>query len=57
MKKEASKILQSHPEQLEWLLSVKDLYKTDFYSGAISIKGLANNIKIKAIEKGFFLIY
>lgn len=53
MKSEDSKILQLPPEQIEWLLSVKNLYKTDFYSSAINIKELISNIKNKAIEKGY----
>lgn len=53
MKKEPSEILQLPPDQLEWLISVKNLFKTNFFSSAINIKDLTDNIKIKAIEKGY----
>ena len=53
MKKESSEILQLPPDQLEWLISVKNLFKTDFYSSTINIEELVNNIKTKAIVKGY----
>ncbi|MCK4561445.1 MAG: hypothetical protein KAT78_00925 [Flavobacteriaceae bacterium] len=53
MKREPSEILQLPLEQLEWLLSIKSLLNTDFYSSAINIEDLANNIKTKAITKGY----
>ena len=54
MEKKYTEISQLPPEQLEWLTSVKDLYKTDFYSGgAIKVKDLAIRIKKKAIDKGY----
>ena len=53
MNKEVSKISQLPPEQLEWLISVKNLYKTEFYSNTINTEELVNNIKTKAMEKGY----
>lgn len=53
MTKESSEILQLPPDQLKWLISVKNLFKTNFFSSAINIKDLTDNIKIKAIEKGY----
>ncbi len=53
MKKETSKILQLPPDQLEWLISVKNLFISDSFYKDINIKDLTNSIKIKAIEKKY----
>jgi len=57
MKKEASEILQLPPVQLEWLMSVKNLFKTYSFYNDINIKDLTNSIKIKAIEKKYSEIH
>ena len=48
-----SQILQLPPEQLEWLLSIKNLFKLAFYSDTINVKELISAIERKAIEKGY----
>lgn len=53
MKTINNQVLQLPPEQLEWLLSVKKLFKTAFYYETINVKDLINAIESKAIEKGF----
>ncbi len=53
MKTVNSQVLQLPSEQLEWLLSVKKLFKTAFYYETINVKDLISAIESKAIEKGF----
>ena len=53
MKTVNNQVLQLPHEQLEWLLSVKKLFKTAFYHETINVKDLINAIESKAIEKGF----
>ncbi|MCF6223520.1 MAG: hypothetical protein L3J34_07295 [Flavobacteriaceae bacterium] len=48
-----NKTLMLPPEQLEWLLSVKNLFKTSFYNNNIDVQELIIAIKNKAIAKGF----
>ena len=48
-----SKITHLPSEQLEWLLSVKNLFKTAFYYNTINVKELISAIENKAIEKGY----
>ncbi len=48
-----NKLLQLPSEQSEWLLSVKNLFKTTFYSNTINAKELISAIENKAIEKGY----
>lgn len=53
MKTINNQVLQLPSEQLEWLLSVKKLFKTTFYNNTINVKELISAIESKAIEKGF----
>ena len=48
-----SKITHLPSEQLEWILSVKNLFKTAFYYNTINVKELISAIENKAIEKGY----
>ena len=49
-----SKITHLPSEQLEWLLSVKNLFKTVFYYNTINVKELISAIERKVIEKRLF---
>ncbi|NOQ92832.1 MAG: hypothetical protein GQ552_08990 [Flavobacteriaceae bacterium] len=53
MKTLNSKISHLPSEQLEWLLSVKNLFKTTFYYNTINAKELISAIENKAIEKDY----
>ncbi len=53
MKTVNSKITHLPSEQLEWILSVKNLFKTAFYYNTINVKELISAIENKAIEKGY----
>ena len=53
MKTVNSKIIHLPSDQLECLLSVKNLYKSTFYYNTISRKELIGAIENKAIERGY----
>ena len=53
MKTVNNKITHLPAEQLEWILSVKNLFKTSFYYNTINVKELISAIENKAIEKGY----
>jgi len=53
MKSVNSKITHLPSEQSEWLLSVKNLFKTTFYYNTINAKELISAIENKAIERGY----
>lgn len=53
MKNLKNDILSLPSEQLDWLLSVKNLFKTNFYNNNIDVQELINAIKNKAIAKGY----
>lgn len=48
-----NEVLLLPPDQLEWLLSVKNLFKTTFYNKNINVQELITAIKNKAIAKGY----
>lgn len=46
-----NKILQLPPEQISWLLLIKDIFKREFKTK--SKRELIDAVEIKAIEKGY----